>query len=215
MIGVHSQGFLVPYETGLFLEKKDFIKAHNYLINLKNKQNAEFIVEKTPTHLKNIPLILKTFVDTKSVVTIRDPRAVVASLNERYKDFSKSLHRVVESLEFTLRATQAGAYLVHYERLITEPNKTLKMMCNFLGVNFETAMLDFHTQKIPWFGIENPHKPRSKRDGDDHVMHRAWQLRQPLFDNREKFRKLLSEYEQNLIISKVSKISAKLGYEFN
>lgn len=55
--------------------------AHRVLAGIvRNNPNAEVVLEKTPGHVRNAPLILKLLPDTFFIHLVRDPRAVVASL---------------------------------------------------------------------------------------------------------------------------------------
>lgn len=124
-------------------------------------------LEKTPQHTYFIDAILRHVPDALFVEIVRDPRAVLASKKRREQVVHTSgkftdeererlrRERVYDPLLDTLawrlavRAGRAAAvqhpdriYTIQYERLIVEPEATIRALCNFLALPFTAAMLN-------------------------------------------------------------------------
>jgi hypothetical protein len=97
------------------------------------------------------------FPDARFVEMIRDPRAVVASMthsefkaddptrNAMYWDY------VIGTAHRRLHATAPGrVHEVRYEQLVTEPERVVRGICEFLGEEFDPAMLAFHERSADY-----------------------------------------------------------------
>jgi hypothetical protein len=104
-------------------------------------------VEKTPRHLLMTELLRRLWPDARIVRIVRDPRdvalslaglpfakeSVVGNLVRVDQDDRASRDRVAsDPLAMTLR----------YEDLVTEPERELRRICDFIGEAYEPAMLD-------------------------------------------------------------------------
>jgi len=108
------------------------------------KINCSIIVEKSPDHLKHIDLIKRHFPDAKIIAIIRDPRAAISSLVKTPWN-TRSLK--IASLEYEHQAHELEKYtdeifIVRYEDLIEKTKFTLESLCNYIGVRFETGMVE-------------------------------------------------------------------------
>lgn len=97
---------------------------------------------------------------------IRDGRGVVNSVLRKYGKFGKALRSWalpnLHALELR-RHFDPGHWLqVRYETLASEPAVTLGRICDFLGVAYEPAMLDF--QNAYYVGIEGNHRVVTQPD---------------------------------------------------
>ena len=78
------------------------------------------------------------------MVTAREPRDVVCSIKRRYGNLDAGIDRWRQDNEFALRLLAgAGSFLLRYEELIAEPQKTLARLCEFLGLKYESQMLNY------------------------------------------------------------------------
>jgi sulfotransferase family protein len=118
--------------------------------------------EKTPRHVFRIAEMLDLWPEAKVVCLVRDPRAVVAS----YRDWkrgkpdssvpdrlraTRSYHPVVSALlvKGAVEASQQarrrfGAeriLLLRYEELVTEPERSVRTLAEWIGVDYESSML--------------------------------------------------------------------------
>ncbi len=108
--------------------------------------------EKTPGNLFYADILLQMFPDAKFIHLIRDPRAGVSSMMKT--DFfpddiafnamsrRKFMRKGRAILEKSVPTAQR--LLLRYEDIVTEPEVTIRAICNFIGETFEPAMLSFY-----------------------------------------------------------------------
>ncbi len=101
--------------------------------------------EKTPGHLRRVPLIRATFPDASIVRVVRDPRDVAMSMT-RVPFASDSLLVDLYACARKDRAAEPKVrrdprlLTVRYEDLVTDPPAELRRICDFLGETFDPAM---------------------------------------------------------------------------
>ena len=108
--------------------------------------------EKTPKNLFYVDIIQEMFPQTKFVYIIRDPRAVVYSMNRfaRFQDDS-----VLNAFNWLQAATKGyqlvmnhvpedRRYILKYEDLVADVETTTKNLCAFLDEPFDEEMLEFY-----------------------------------------------------------------------
>jgi Sulfotransferase family len=122
--------------------------------------------EKTPFNVLVFVDLLRLFPRCRAIQTVRDPRAVVASLlrvGERYRlkgltppefvaDLDAAMRFTRESIDAGFRAWRAfpdRVLTVRYEDLVTRPGAAVVRLCEFLGLTFEPRMLDPHATPHP------------------------------------------------------------------
>lgn len=122
--------------------------------------------EKTPAHVRYVPTLLEWFPDGRVIHMIRDPRAVfVSELRRRRKEATatpfKQLKRLplLFKLYILLQTTLAwlesayrcsryreryprNYYPLRFEDLVADPERQIRRVCEFLGVEFQAKMLD-------------------------------------------------------------------------
>ena len=107
--------------------------------------------DKTPVHVDHMPLLAATWPEAHFIHIIRDGRDVAASL--RGLPFAPGDGSIEASAaawrDGIARARRSGAALPHYlevryERLVTEPEATLREVCEFIELEFDPAMLNAH-----------------------------------------------------------------------
>ena len=106
--------------------------------------------DKTPEHVQLIPQLAAIFPNAVFIHVIRDGRNVaLATLDAPWGPKS-----VPESARYWRRrvnvgrrrgsALGSGRYMeVHYEDLLADPEAELRRVCKFLGVTYDSAMLDY------------------------------------------------------------------------
>ena len=115
------------------------------------RHNKKICGDKTPSFIRKLNLLLDIYPDAKLIHIVRDGRDVYLSLKKIGEPSASSI--AVVSYEWNVKLSIIrGVILTHpertmelrYEDLLCYPEKTLKSVCDFLGVSFETEMLSFH-----------------------------------------------------------------------
>jgi hypothetical protein len=105
-------------------------------------------VEKTPANRNYIPAIFSRFPHAKLLVTLRDPRAILAAQialektrnTRRFSVYYVIAHwRVAARLAERVRAGEISGTVIQYEKLATDPAFTMKGVCEYLGISFDPA----------------------------------------------------------------------------
>jgi hypothetical protein len=168
--------------------------------------------EKTPAHLRYVSTLMEWFSNAKVIHMFRDPRGVFVSDLRRRKKLPvtfpfKQLNRFEFFLKlFIMLQTSAVWFeavlryhkyaklypnnylLVKFEDLVTEPEKHIRRVCDFLEIEFQDKMLD---QEVVSVGF------RWKETGFDRNAATRWQEQiDPWIDRWFSFwfRKYLKEF---------------------
>src|SRR5205823_4419105 len=103
-------------------------------------------VEKTPANRNHVPEILRRFPDAKILVTMRDPRAILAAQialektrqTGRFSTYYVIAHwRVAAKLARRVREAEVPGFVVQYEQLVRQPTRTTQEVCAYLEINFD------------------------------------------------------------------------------
>ena len=129
-------------------------------------RGAKVVGEKTPNHVLYMPAIQTLFPDARFIHIVRDPRSVVNSW--RSVPWSKgTVSGDAEMWRYYVSAPQRKPpkghntlFTLPYEKLVVEPDVSLRSLCQFIGLKFEPVMLDYHqnqttlvnTEREPWKG---------------------------------------------------------------
>jgi hypothetical protein len=105
--------------------------------------------EKSPIHAYYLLPLARMFPRMKVLHIVRDPRDVAVSLAN--VEFDPSDDVVVHALQWkretvAVQAASAAITLmdVRYEDVVSDPQKTLRRICSFLGIVYDDQMLNFH-----------------------------------------------------------------------
>ena len=151
--------------------------------------------EKTPSHIFHVSTLLEWFPKAKVIHIIRDPRAVLVSqLNRKrgyvVRSFSKPSLKYLNAVFVLLEIIHVTAawlrgaslhfkyeklyphsyYMVRYEDLITEPKRTIKRLCDYLGITFSQEMLE---QQVIDSSFADKHKGE---DGFNNEIVNRWKV---------------------------------------
>ncbi len=148
---------------------KGLIEDVNEVISqvIENK-GMDFFVEKTPSNVFHIDQILKTFNNSKVLIIQRDVRDVVASLKARYltllnnpevfshnletKKLDKDYNLIMDSIMWNKgviswnNTNSENVMVVKYEDFVCDPQKQTKLICNWLEIEFQPAMLKLESR---------------------------------------------------------------------
>jgi protein O-GlcNAc transferase len=218
MVGAHPAVYSIPVETAVFSKEKPEAEIREvfakYVPEAKAK-GASYICEKTPNHLKRIGAMHEMFPDAPIVVIVRDARDVSASLRERDGDLEYGAKRWISFNRIAQQAQKSGSPPIHvlrYEDLVADPQAELQKMCDYIGIPFDPAMLEYYKDEREW----NHAKGRAETDGkwgDNHRNLRNWQVHQPVMDRREKWREKLNAEEVALVEERCGALMDYFGYK--
>ena len=92
--------------------------------------------------------ILKEFPNAKLIHMLRDPRDRYASVMKRYKDRKKGIGSITGRWLASTKVAKRNlanypdnVILLRYETLASEPEVTIKMVCDFIGEAFDPVMM--------------------------------------------------------------------------
>jgi hypothetical protein len=152
--------------------------GRSFLEAYARTKQKRFWIEKTPSHVEWLPELYEACPDAKFLLLYRHPFDVVRSMQERkmmetqprltawLRDhptrFSACCAYVACQQEAML-AFEArhrdSAHAIRYERLVAEPEDTLRQACAFLGLDFAPQMVDFASARHDiGFGDEKIHE---------------------------------------------------------
>jgi len=107
-------------------------------------------VEKTPANRRFIPEILERFPHAKLLITMRDPRAILAAqiaLEKTRKTRAFSVYYCVshwlQAAQLALRAErkEISGIVTRYEDLVADPTSPMRRVCNFLEISFDRSVV--------------------------------------------------------------------------
>ena len=122
--------------------------------------------DKTPEHIDAVPTLLSWFPEARVVHTFRDPRAIYVSLRRKERAETISvvgriarragpLFDLYASTRLALRwrrmarlhrrygTAYPGRYMLQrFEDLLADPEAAVKLLCEFIGIEFDPGMLE-------------------------------------------------------------------------
>ncbi len=116
---------------------KSFMKT---FYNLKTDQ---FFGEKTPANALNFKSIIENCPSLLCIHTVRNPYDVIASLIERGKSVPEAIGFYLLNCSSALNELDSDRMInIQYEKLVDNPEWEIKIILEFLGLNFEEQMLE-------------------------------------------------------------------------
>jgi hypothetical protein len=104
-------------------------------------------VEKTPANRNHVGAIVDRFPHAKILVTLRDPRAILAAQialekrrqTGRFSTYYVIAHwRVAAKLASRIHDAEVTGFVVQYEQLVREPARTMQEVCSYLEIDFDS-----------------------------------------------------------------------------
>src|SRR5947207_722854 len=102
-------------------------------------------IEKTPANRNHVAAIFNRFPQAKLLVTMRDPRAILATqfaLQKTRKTMRYSVYyviahwRAVAKLAKRIRAGEVSGLVIPYEQLVGDLNGSMQKVCDYLEISF-------------------------------------------------------------------------------
>ena len=140
------------------------------LETFRKSQKAEIVGEKTPNHLLYIPELKSMFPNCGFIAITRDPRAVVASWKKVpwstgcAAGDARVWDRYQRHLNDHLQIFKNSIFNISFEKLVADPARVLRSICEWLDIPFEDKMLS-STEIQSAVNVER--EPWKHRVGDD------------------------------------------------
>lgn len=140
---------LISLYTGSFLAILNRITA--------NKEKTLWL-EKTPEHLHYIPYIERAIPQAKFIHIVRNGADVVASLydlvkrypnfwGKYYENLDACINRWILDIKVTQNYQSSPRHItINYDSLVQSPEEELKRLLHFLGLTFDSSLLDLHKE---------------------------------------------------------------------
>jgi hypothetical protein len=139
--------------------KRDYKNLFWLLLEqFRQKRGVKIVGEKTPNHLLYMQTLRDFFPNACFIHIIRDPRAVVNSWKKVPWTTGSISGDAKVWKRYMATAQQATfdnktLFSLHYESLVSEPEVCLKSICKFLGLQFDTAMLNYYIKDLKGVNI--------------------------------------------------------------
>jgi hypothetical protein len=174
-----------------------------YIIGTFNRQNKNTFLEKTPRHVFFYLQILKYYPDAKFICMIREPKNTVSSMLTMSQKREKSVLRI--SLFYNKIANaiikimpNRNVVVVKYEDLVDHSDQTLKKICQFVNIPFDSKLIKTVTAPA---GIIS--EPWQNKNID---------LKTIQQNNSERWREVLNEGQANLVTFVTKSYASKFDY---
>jgi hypothetical protein len=209
IIGAHSRIHAIAEESSLATSKDPQLILRQFDTEAKRHGKPRWI-EKTPSHIHHVQTLLSLRDDVRILLIIRDGRDVAWSIKERENDLQKGIERWINDN----RAgepfwTHPQVKVLRYEELVSSPETVITDILAFLGEAFEPNLLHYHREPRNFYSSTIKEPPG--RAAACHRQFRNWQINQPLFDGRERWRQL-TEPEKVLIKQRMGEMLTRYGY---
>ena len=119
--------------------------------------------EKTPNYVREIALLSRTFPSARFIHLVRDPRDVALSFRRigfesRLGVTATRWRRIMKRWDREIMNLESGRHLeLRYEDLVTNPEKELAAVCEFLGLEYDAGMMGYHRRSDQVLtGVDDP-----------------------------------------------------------
>jgi sulfotransferase family protein len=216
IFAAHPDVYIPLRETDIF-RTRNRRRAEEGFADLHADAEASgkrFLVEKSPRHCRYLSLIRSIVPGARFVMPVRDGRDVAASYARRTGDPGLGIRQWIKSnAAIAEERDSEDVFVYRHEDLVDDPESTVKRICGFTGVPFDEAMLRYHEEERIWFGAKRLAVADNARREPSNAEHRNWQINQPIFDNRGRWRTELAEQDLALLLEGDGRsLMAQFGY---
>jgi len=217
ILGAHSRIYPIPKETYVFRRDLTDEQIRGELDDLareRDKQDVDYICEKSPSHIRKCHEIFRLFPDSKFVAIKREPRDVVASFKRRGAPIGAGIKNWNTAYRCLLKWQKIGYPIlsIRFEKLIEDPASTLSAVCAHLGLQYEVGMLDYWQRRRERLGVTDVPRPESPA-GKNHRPYRNWQMCQPLLQDRVGNFASLTDTELARVRKELLRTATNMGYQ--
>ena len=211
ILGEHSAIYAVPYESrcGESLAPATVFRKFDTLAWAHKRRRW---LEKTPGNVRHLEKLITHFPNGKFLIIIRDGRDVAASLKKRGYTLADAIDRwVADNREGEKFWNHPQVMKFTYEELVTQTQPTLEKILGFVGEPLEDGLIHYH-EKPRALCATDAKKNNAQESGTQHREHRNWQINQPIFDGRGKWKKELSADDAAFIEQRAGAMLREYGY---
>jgi hypothetical protein len=113
--------------------------------------SATLLLDKTPAYALNLDFLARLYPEARFIALTRHPIAVWSSFVDSFFDgddqvahaHNPLLERYVPAIARFIRTAEVPIHLVQYENLVQEPEENARNICAFLGIEYESSMVDY------------------------------------------------------------------------
>jgi len=214
ILGAHSRLYAVPFESYLAFkpceeQEKLFKKFERETLAAGKKR----WVEKTPKHVRCIDKLFELNPDARILVMLRDGRDVACSIRARTDDFIQGVERwVQDNRKAEEYLSHPQVHRVRYEDIVVDFDAAIKDALSAVDESFEPRRLrNFHETPKHYYD-QKVERPESAKD---HEQLRNWQINQPVFDGRGRWKSEMSEQEKKLFKNQAGEMLLRYEYAEN
>jgi hypothetical protein len=193
IVAAHPDVYIPLRETNIFRkDREQAAEGFSALLEEAEASGKRYLFEKTPRHVRRLPLIRSIVPGARFIVAMRDGRDVAGSYARRTGDPGLGVRQWIKSNSAIIRELDKGDVLVYrHEDLVDDTEGVLRRICEFATIPFDEAMLRYHENDRLWFGQTQVRK--GTEHGKGHGSYRNWQVNQPVFDNRGQWRSVITD----------------------
>ena len=196
----------LPEDELLQIMGRAYIECRQRACALKGKTRW---ADKNPENLLYLSQWKEVLGDFSFVFVVRDPLDALASLCEIgfEKTVPISFRGKVDLIKGFLRkgidyskCYSESSFILHYERLVRDPDEELRRLFNFLGERYEPDVKErfFSSDRVS--GVEDPKVKKSDKIYTSSV---------------GRWREVLNVEQAAVAINELAPVSARLGYDFS
>ncbi len=119
-----------------------------------------YFLDKTPRYHVIADEIMQTFPAAKFVFLFRHPLAVYSSVVETWQlphVFAYDLYKGFDALFEAFQSSQSRGFFLTYEALVSEPERAIRDLCSYIGIDYRSEMTDnFSNVKLRVGELGNP-----------------------------------------------------------
>jgi hypothetical protein len=116
-----------------------------------------YFLDKTPRYYLIIQELFRTFPEAHYIILLRNPLSMLGSILDTWIKnqwswvyyFKNDLVRAPRLLLDGTRLLGERCLVIHYEQLVTNPENEMRRVCQMLGEDFTTEMVEYNRHNLP------------------------------------------------------------------
>ena len=157
-----SEGFLQQLPSAEHEYIEGVRRMYSYLYGRAQVSSGKrYFMDKTPRYYFIIPELYRTFPEAHFVILLRNPLAALCSrlrtrIKENWFALYNGRHDLVRAPRLLIEGIEVlgeRGMLVHYERLVSNPESEVKGICRRLGIEFVPDMVEYGRNALPYWRL--------------------------------------------------------------